>query len=178
MNPSGAVLCWGGFSLPWCDNGSTQVRSCILEPTWSLSPGGPGCTAAETPARTHGSTCLPLEGPQPSLSPIPTSRGWPPCCPSDPASPWGDTGCCHSPHLSPASTGHPACRVSPSPSPFLRRFHQNRAAFCRAKKKKKREIPELCTPQTELGAPELEFCTPKLSQDPNSWAARAAVWRL
>lgn len=39
-----------------------------------------------------------------------------------------------SPHLSPARTGQPACRVSPSPSPFLRRFHQKRAAFCGAER--------------------------------------------
>lgn len=106
----------------------------------SLSPAGrsvPGIPAARPPK------LLPVlmdplvchwkgQRPHLSLSPMPTSGGWPPCCPSDPESPWGDTGCCHSPHLSPASTGHPACRVSPSPSPFLRRFHQNKAAFCSA----------------------------------------------
>lgn len=37
------------------------------------------------------------------------------------------------PHLSPTSTGQPACSVSSSPWPFLWRFHQKMAAFCEIK---------------------------------------------
>lgn len=53
-----------------------------------------------------------------------------------------------SPHLSPARTGQPACRVSPSPSPFLRRFHQKRAAFCGAERG---HGPGFGTPQQPWG---------------------------
>ena len=56
------------------------------------------------------------------------------------------------PHLSPIRTGQPACRVSPSPWPFLWRFHQKRAAFwntrhrrvCCPQKIKTNILPRLC----------------------------------
>lgn len=94
----------------------------------------------------------------------------------------------HHPGVTPGAATHPTC---PQPARGIQHVgcpHHHHRSFvgstrtglhsAEQKKKKKRDIPELCTPQTELGAPELEFCTPKLSQDPNSWAARAAVWRL
>lgn len=161
-----------------------------------LSLVGRCCTAAETPARARGSTYSPLEGtrtmtpvclcpPAPLSDPAPVSvtcfslssriflgsqhlpppRWW--SCPSNPVSPQGDTGHSLSPHLSPARTGQPACRVSPSPSPFLRKFHQKRAAFCGA------EIewePRGLAPQNQSWEPQNWGLEPqKKAESPRDW---------
>lgn len=135
---------------------TVQARSCVLEPPTSSSV--PGIAAAGPPKflpvlvdplvrhwRGQRTRLPPSRAPQRHVPshPVPTSSNigdffspfsrifrFP--TPRVPLQPRVTPQV--SPHLSPARTGQPACRVSPSPSPFLRRFHQKRAAFCGAER--------------------------------------------